>query len=402
MKCVKCGFEWEVFPDEGNRTSGFCLRCSAEVASENYSKTGEYEVQCSACASRWALDESEAAQASFQCPDCGTVIVLNQPQHTGRRGEVVNCKSFLPQSKSKWIFVLLMVAYTQTFESVVRTFTEPFTGSQSWRFAGAHGWASVISTVGEWTVLTPIWESMVLVVVIELLRRAGFPTAIQVLVSTFVLALIDGYHWWPHGLGVAPGFLIAGLSYIYWRPVSWRIALVLIIVIHALLNITPATSLVLSEVQREIVSRRESGYAASWDRADKMYAEGDRLIRAGKYSEAAKTLRAVIDIYPFDPNYYISLGYASWYMGDLRNAEIAFRKAISLNQYEWRAWEDLENLLYQQKRFTEALQAGHRALQSAPPYKLPEIESEIKLIPSQIQSNPEWVSGSNSVQKPIY
>ena len=93
--------------------------------------------------------------------------------------------------------------------------------------------AKVIDTL----LLAPILESFVVVGLIEVLRKVGAKPAIQVLVAATVMCALHSVQYGFFGFLVAPGFLIAGFTYVYWRHASIWIAGAMIIILHAAYNI---------------------------------------------------------------------------------------------------------------------------------------------------------------------
>jgi hypothetical protein len=88
----------------------------------------------------------------------------------------------------------------------------------------------------------PIIESLILVAVFELARRAHAPVAIQIFIAALFISELHVYPWWPHGVIVLPGFCIEAASYYYWRRKSWKDAYWVVVFIHALNNVIPALS----------------------------------------------------------------------------------------------------------------------------------------------------------------
>jgi hypothetical protein len=89
--------------------------------------------------------------------------------------------------------------------------------------------------------LAPVIESLVLIGMIELMRRLRVSPSVQVVVSAVVFALLHSLEG-ARGLAVAPGWAIMAIAYLAWRHVSWRVGFVVVASIHALLNLIPAIS----------------------------------------------------------------------------------------------------------------------------------------------------------------
>ncbi len=63
---------------------------------------------CPHCGTEWELTEQEMELPVFTCTECGTGIPHEVP---GRPSRKFDWRCFLPRSESKWVFVLVMVAY---------------------------------------------------------------------------------------------------------------------------------------------------------------------------------------------------------------------------------------------------------------------------------------------------
>jgi hypothetical protein len=63
----------------------------------------------------------------------------------------------------------------------------------------------------------PILESLILVGVFELVRRARAPVVVQVFVAALFISELHVWPWWPHAVIVLPSFCIQTASLLYWR-----------------------------------------------------------------------------------------------------------------------------------------------------------------------------------------
>jgi hypothetical protein len=350
-----------------------------EVTARDNAGTGSPGITCPSCRTGWELEKHELAQPTFTCTECGTVIPLRESEAAAKQSGGFDWHCFLPRSESKWVFILVMVAYAYILQRIVQDTLEPFTGTNQW-MAYVIGWGRVLSHVAEAVVFAPIWETLLLVAIIELLRGLGISAIRQVLVSTAALGVVDGINWWPHGIFVIPFFAICGISYLYWRPTSWRIAIGIVILIHALSNCMPSIWLICTQMERDRISLHSTGYAYNWDQADELYTESGKDLSQNSTSAAIAALQQAIELYQYDSRYYLRLGRAYQVAGHLKEAESAFRQAIGIDQNDWESWDYLATVLYAEKRFPQALDADHRALMSAPPYAQPGIESWIREI----------------------
>jgi hypothetical protein len=343
------------------------------------------EITCPTCGAAWALTEQEAAQPSFTCADCGTVLP-REIEVSAIPGQSFNWRCFLPRSESKWVFVLVMVAYNQALQLILHLILSPFVGPGSSIYP-LHGWGDVLGHLAGALVWAPLWQTLLLIAIIEGLRALQFPPLLQVLISAPLVAATDGLHWWPHAVYSFPGFFLFAVSYLYWRPTSWRKAAAVAIAIHALFNVTADFHLITNQIQRERISSLLTGDPWSWDRADSFYKEFVHVRRAGNESQETALLQRAIDAYPYDSSYYLSLGAARWYeRNQLKQSEAAFRNALALHQYqyEWDAWEWLSFVLSDENRPTEALDAARHALIICPIDKQSGIQQRIDLLKTEV------------------
>jgi hypothetical protein len=88
----------------------------------------------------------------------------------------------------------------------------------------------------------PIFESLILVIVFELVRRAHASDPVQVITAALFVSAAHASPWWPHAVIVLPGFCIQSASYLYWRRTSWKTAFWVVASIHALSNSISAVS----------------------------------------------------------------------------------------------------------------------------------------------------------------
>jgi len=89
-------------------------------------------------------------------------------------------------------------------------------------------------------VVAPLFESLVLIAVFELLLRFRAPEHIQVFATALFISGLHAPKWWPHAVIVLPTFCIQTASYLYWRRTSWKTAFWVVALIHALDNLLPA------------------------------------------------------------------------------------------------------------------------------------------------------------------
>ncbi len=349
-------------------------------------ETKSSEITCPGCGVEWALTEQESGQPSFTCTDCATVIPLKQEGPLPISGNSV-LRAFLPRSDSKWVFILVMVAYNHFLQLILIHVMAPLVGAGA--PTKAHGWSELTIHLGDSLLISPIWQTLALVGIIEVFRAVRTPTTVQIIIPAILVCSTDGLTWWPHAVYSFPGFAIFGLSYLYWRPVSGSVAAAIAIAIHAMFNATVDIRLVSSTFESERVSGHLTGDASSWERADGIYRGHWDLHQGTENEENIEALRSAIAIYPYDPEYYLSLGLDYRHAGSLAEAEATLRKAVALNDHEslWKAWYDLSFVLNDEKRFRDALDAAHQALLIAPVDKQSEIEAQIASIAPKANGN---------------
>jgi len=153
----------------------------------------------------------------------------------------IRWSSFLPRSRSKVVFVLVMGCYCIAVGSFMSTWTWVARLPRPPRAFYLRG--DVPDVLGL-LVFGPLIESLILVGVFELVRRVRAPDWVQILASAIFISELHVWPWWPHAFIVLPGFLIESASYLYWRRASWKEAFWVLVFIHALNNVIPALSAV--------------------------------------------------------------------------------------------------------------------------------------------------------------
>lgn len=92
-------------------------------------------------------------------------------------------------------------------------------------------------------VFAPILESLMLIGVFELVRRARATMPLPVLAAAVVISVGRVWPWWPHSVIVLPSFCIQSAAYAYWRRRGpFKDAFWVVASIHALINVIPALS----------------------------------------------------------------------------------------------------------------------------------------------------------------
>jgi len=93
-------------------------------------------------------------------------------------------------------------------------------------------------------IVGPVTESLLVIAIIELLRRFKFGGPVQVIVPTVLLACLHSTRYLFWGFWVAPVFLIGAVAYVRWRDVSFWTAAEMIILLHVIANFIPLIGVV--------------------------------------------------------------------------------------------------------------------------------------------------------------
>jgi hypothetical protein len=149
----------------------------------------------------------------------------------------MKASAFLPRSRSKIVFVLVMASYG--------LFAALFLGSVADAFGAQHTRPGIFLQRGHPTlevisllVFAPVVESLILIAMIELLRWLRSPVWLQIGLPAIISAALHVPV--SHALVVAPAWFIMAAAYLIWRRTSWKIGFVVIASIHALLNVNGA------------------------------------------------------------------------------------------------------------------------------------------------------------------
>jgi hypothetical protein len=152
----------------------------------------------------------------------------------------ISLRSFIPRTRSKAVFVIVMTCYGYTLASLIGAWARAAHIKNPppafYWFTHGDPAANLLSLV----VFAPIIESLILIGAIEVIRIARAPETVQVIVAALFIAELHYWPWWPHAVIVAPGFCIQAASYLYWRRSSWKVAYWVVVTIHALNNFIPA------------------------------------------------------------------------------------------------------------------------------------------------------------------
>lgn len=150
----------------------------------------------------------------------------------------VSWRSFLPRSRSKIVFVLVMGCYSVSLGYLMSAWAYLAHVRRPPRAFYLRGGAQDIIGL---LVFAPLIESLVLVGVFELVRRVRAPVVAQVIVAALLISALHAARWWPHAVIVLPSFCIQTAAYLYWRERGpWKNAFWVLVSIHALHNLIPA------------------------------------------------------------------------------------------------------------------------------------------------------------------
>ena len=151
----------------------------------------------------------------------------------------IRLRSFIPRSHPKVVFALVMACYSVTLAHLVSAWA--YVAHLQSPPRAFYLRSTGISHVVELLIFAPLFESLILVAVFELVRRARAPAVAQVFVAALFISETHVWPWWPHAVVVLPGFCIQAASYFYWRQrASWKEAFWVLVSIHVLSNAIPA------------------------------------------------------------------------------------------------------------------------------------------------------------------
>jgi hypothetical protein len=150
----------------------------------------------------------------------------------------IRLRSFIPRSRSKVVFALVMACYSVALARLASAWAYVAHVRSPPRAFYLRGGASDVVGL---LVFAPLIESLILVGVFELVRRARAPALVQVFIAALFISEMHVWPWWPHAVIVLPGFCIQAASYLYWRErAPWKDAFWVLVSIHALSNLVAA------------------------------------------------------------------------------------------------------------------------------------------------------------------
>ena len=211
---------------------------------------------CKTCGkkySKWTTPVS----ARGVCGDCFEVELSSEPEVAPpedvspspvsqetmpERGTLpIRLTSFLPRSRSKIVFSLVMGSYCIAVGSFMAAWTWV---ARLPRPPKAFYLRGDVPDVLGLLIFGPVIESLMLVGIFELVRRVRAPGWGQIVASALFISALHFWPWWPHAFIVLPSFLIQSASYLYWRRTSWKGAFWVLVCVHALNNLIPTLTAV--------------------------------------------------------------------------------------------------------------------------------------------------------------
>lgn len=155
----------------------------------------------------------------------------------------IRFRSFLPRTRSKLVFAIVMTCYALILSRFLNTLVWASTGqSRPWdfNFDVHHPVLSVFLLI----LFAPLFETLQLVAVIELTRWSRAPEFVQIMAGAWVISLFHAKPWAPYAIIVFPAFCIQAMAYLQYRRSCWKDGFKAVVFIHALGNLMPAISVV--------------------------------------------------------------------------------------------------------------------------------------------------------------
>jgi hypothetical protein len=189
------------------------------------------------CAACFETELSKERNADAE-PQENVLAPISPVTEVERRITPIRLSSFIPRTRSKVVFALVMACYSVTLGRFVSAWAYvAHVRSPPRAFYLRGGASDVVSLL----VFAPLIESLILVGVFELVRRARAPAVVQVFIAALFISEMHVWPWWPHAVIVLPGFCIQAASYLYWRErAPCKDAFWVLVSIHALSNLVPA------------------------------------------------------------------------------------------------------------------------------------------------------------------
>lgn len=152
---------------------------------------------------------------------------------------------FIPRSDSRSVYIFAMVCYSIAIDVTAGRVAEvlglwtarstPQALSNARHMVAGPWWKHAVMDL----LLSPIVESLMIVAIIELLRRLKFSVTTGIVVATLIFSALHSITIPIWGLICVAGFFIQSASYVYWRGTSFWAGLQAIVLIHAFSNLPP-------------------------------------------------------------------------------------------------------------------------------------------------------------------
>lgn len=153
-------------------------------------------------------------------------------------------KGFVPRSESRTIYVFAMACYTIAITSLGGQLAEslgfwvpasPTALSNAQWIRALPWWYHALVDL----LISPVFESLVLIGIIELIRRLNFSATSGIVVSTIFFSYLHTATIPVWGIICIPTFFIESASYVYWRRISFWAGFQTIVLIHFCSNVPP-------------------------------------------------------------------------------------------------------------------------------------------------------------------
>lgn len=153
-------------------------------------------------------------------------------------------KGFVPRSESRTIYVFTMACYSIAITTLGARLADslgflvhasPTALLNAERIEALPWWHHAVVDL----VISPVLESLVLIAIIELIRRLKFSVTTGIVVSTLFFSLLHSATIPVWGIVCIPAFFIQSASYVYWRHISFWAGFQTIVFIHFCSNVPP-------------------------------------------------------------------------------------------------------------------------------------------------------------------
>jgi len=137
----------------------------------------------------------------------------------------------------------------------------------------------------------------------------------------------------------------------------------------------------------------------SWDKAMKVFEDGNRALSSGHYDEAIAKYKSAVDMYPQDQNFFNNLGVAYFQKGDLRQAQDNYQQATQQDPNAYGSWNNLAETFRLQNKYEEARSAYMKALEHCTKSDdRAKIEANVQTLRRQMESHPAAASSNTTPQ----